>query len=653
MADLALEPLPEGTRLVHIGAHKTGTSSVQGAFHEQREQLRAHGVHYPGTDVSHMFAFRAMFGWGAVETQTAGQTRLGALRATLEEDTTSRVLLSSEELSWSDLDEVRRVRELVGPRSHVVLTLRDMGGFLPSMWQQMVRNGEPQPFDDWLAARLREPERVRAFHRTDGSWLTHRWAQVFGAQSVTVVVLQRSAPERLFSVFEQLLAIPAGTLTVSERNRGMTLPESEVVRLLNARTRELPATTALRRALVYHGPVMGMLDQWVPPAGTPRATVPQRHAEGVAELGRRVAEEVRASGVRVIGALDELARVSSDLPESNVTTTVPMDVATTALASLLERAEKIVVEARAGTRRRPRLTGVSLVPVPGRLVHVGPPHSGGQRLRAAFDASADALRARGVDLTTAEPAAGRRTFVSDDAWALDPGSVPDALLRGARVLITLRPVGDLLLGSYADHLRAGGTQTLRSWLSAALDTGGPGRVPLAAADGEDLLGVWTRRVGAQNVTVLVPPATDGALLVDAPARMLDLPTGAVQAGRVPRAMSDREAAVVRLRNGGVWARRASGLTTAQVRTALARWSTGPDEVPLGVPEGLQARVTALAELLVDRVTSSGAVVVGELTTVLRSPRTAGPTDFVDSSQVRLLSAARLLRSTLSARKDHE
>ncbi|UJP39549.1 hypothetical protein [Cellulomonas palmilytica] len=651
MADLTLEPLPEGTRLVHIGAHKTGTSSVQGAFHDQREQLQACGVQYPGTDVNHALAFRALFGWASAETQSAGQHRLGDLRAALEADTTSRVLLSSEELTWADLDEARRVRELVGPRSHVVLTLRDMGGFLPSMWQQAVRNGEPTAFDDWLAARLRRPERVRTFHRTDGSWLTHRWAQVFGPEDVTVVVLQRSAPERLFSVFEQLLAIPAGTLAVSERNRGMTLPESEVVRRLNVRTRGMRVPAARRRALLYRGPVTRMLHDWVPPAGTPRPTVPAPLAEGVAELGRRVADEVRASGVRVVGSLDELSRVPSDLPASNTTASVPMDVAAIALASLLERAETVVADAQAGRERRHRLDGVRLVPESGRLVHVGPPHAGGQRLRAAFARSADVLRAHGVDLTSDEPAAGRRTFVSDDAWALDPGAVRDADLRGARVLVTLRPLGDVLLGCYADHLLAGGTRTLRSWLAAALAAGGPGSVPVAAADGEDLLGVWSRRVGAGDVTVLVPRPSDGALLVDAPARMLDLPTGVVRVGRAPRPLSDREAAVLRLRNSGALGRRASGLTPAQVRTALARWVTGPDEVPLGVPEDLQPQVAALAELLVQRVEDSGAAVVGRPTTVLRPPRTAEPGDVVDAPWPRLVGAARLLRTTLTSRRD--
>ncbi|GEA79826.1 hypothetical protein [Cellulomonas uda] len=77
MADLVLEPLPEGTRLVHIGAHKTGTSSVQGAFHDQRAELQAAGVQYPGADVNHALAFRALFGGRASRRRRPGSTGWG------------------------------------------------------------------------------------------------------------------------------------------------------------------------------------------------------------------------------------------------------------------------------------------------------------------------------------------------------------------------------------------------------------------------------------------------------------------------------------------------------------------------------------------------------------------------------------------------
>src|SRR3954452_8721099 len=42
--------LPEGARLLHVGPQKTGTTSIQVALAEARDQLSAHGVHYPTGD---------------------------------------------------------------------------------------------------------------------------------------------------------------------------------------------------------------------------------------------------------------------------------------------------------------------------------------------------------------------------------------------------------------------------------------------------------------------------------------------------------------------------------------------------------------------------------------------------------------------------
>ena len=40
--------LPEGTRLLHIGPPKTGTTTVQAAFHAAAPRLTSQGVHYAG-----------------------------------------------------------------------------------------------------------------------------------------------------------------------------------------------------------------------------------------------------------------------------------------------------------------------------------------------------------------------------------------------------------------------------------------------------------------------------------------------------------------------------------------------------------------------------------------------------------------------------
>lgn len=44
-----LAALPAGTRLLHIGPHKTGTTAIQGALFAAKDMLPEHGVEFPAT----------------------------------------------------------------------------------------------------------------------------------------------------------------------------------------------------------------------------------------------------------------------------------------------------------------------------------------------------------------------------------------------------------------------------------------------------------------------------------------------------------------------------------------------------------------------------------------------------------------------------
>ena len=54
--------VPDGTRLVHIGPPKTGTTALQGAFHAARAAAEAQGVHYAGRNRHSMSAVQAVLG---------------------------------------------------------------------------------------------------------------------------------------------------------------------------------------------------------------------------------------------------------------------------------------------------------------------------------------------------------------------------------------------------------------------------------------------------------------------------------------------------------------------------------------------------------------------------------------------------------------
>ncbi len=54
--------LPEGTRLIHIGPPKTGTTYLQDAFRGNREAASAQGVHYAGQSHRRVEGVQAVMG---------------------------------------------------------------------------------------------------------------------------------------------------------------------------------------------------------------------------------------------------------------------------------------------------------------------------------------------------------------------------------------------------------------------------------------------------------------------------------------------------------------------------------------------------------------------------------------------------------------
>lgn len=308
-APATVEAVPAGTRIVHIGAAKTGTTSVQAAFAAAREQLAGLGVLYPGTGANHkaeMDRLLANRPGGALER----------LRTELAQHPEHRVLLSAERLAHQLAPGPQRVRELVGERAHVVLTLRSVADFLASMWQQEVKSGEVRDLDTWTRERLEAIDSYNLLRRDDGTGVARRWVREFGPEHVTVVVLERSSPGRLFEVFEGLCGLPAGTLRVSELNRGLTWTEAELVRAVNVR---IAASGAAERAdlrrLVHLGIVSGIVRDWSPEQGEARPVLPAWARAQVVEVAARLGDDVRASGARVVGDLAELERFPTrDMP---------------------------------------------------------------------------------------------------------------------------------------------------------------------------------------------------------------------------------------------------------------------------------------------------------------------------------------------------
>ncbi|MDT0477329.1 hypothetical protein RM863_34930 [Streptomyces sp. DSM 41014] len=305
-----LPPLPAGTRLLHIGPHKTGTTSIQGALFAARDRLPEHGVEFPARTRHPMEAALAACARPAMMGD-ATPTERHWTRLLRQVDATGRrtSVVSSEFFADAEDDATvaRIVEQLGGERVHVLVTLRPLARIMPSQWQQYVQNGLRMGYQDWLEHMLRKapydkpnPSFWRR-HRHDR--LVERWARAVGPERVTVVVVDDSDRGGLLRTFEALLGLPAGLLqpVPDAANRSLTLAETEMLRNLNKEFRGNGLPDELYSTLVRNGAVMHMKNACSPTPDDVRISTPGWALESAARIGARTAERITGLGVRVLG----------------------------------------------------------------------------------------------------------------------------------------------------------------------------------------------------------------------------------------------------------------------------------------------------------------------------------------------------------------
>ena len=329
--------LPEGTRLLHIGPHKTGTTSLQGALWTARADMLAQGVRHAGPTRNPSDAVRAVTGQPSPysETEPPPIRHWESLVHELETAKEPRIVVSSEFFSWADPAAVRRIVDDVGPtKVHVVVTLRPIARIMPSMWQQNVQAGQVGAFEDWLGAVLRRPEhRFWILHRHDQ--LIARWAAVVGLSHVTAIVVDEGDHAFLPRTFEQLLGLRPGTLAVGEdyANRSLTLPEVEAVRAFNVAFKAEGLPRAVHARIMRFGAAQEMKRRR-PPADERRVELPAWSVDRIGEIETEVVAGIRASGVRVIGDLEQLLRPPKAAPTTDTADGAPMAIPPEIAASM-------------------------------------------------------------------------------------------------------------------------------------------------------------------------------------------------------------------------------------------------------------------------------------------------------------------------------
>jgi hypothetical protein len=332
--------MPDGSVILHIGPHKTGTTALQGSLWAARDELPKQGVRLVGRSRNPAAAVRAVTGQVspyADDGRVPPMARWSRLAGEIRRARDSRVIVSSEFFAWADPTAIRRiVDELGADRVHIAVTLRPLRKIVPSMWQQNVQAGTVATIDAWLqdvldrqAGDARHP--FWTLHRHEE--LIGRWAAAVGVDRVTGVVVDDRDHDVLLHAFEDLLGLTRGTLAPQAdwQNRSLTLPEAEAVRAFNLafKGKDLPRG---RHARLMRFGAAQVMKQRAPSKDEARVALPAWAEPPIDGVQRDMVEGIARSGVRIVGDLGRLTeppREGAGAPTGTIAANIlPSDAAT-------------------------------------------------------------------------------------------------------------------------------------------------------------------------------------------------------------------------------------------------------------------------------------------------------------------------------------
>ncbi len=332
-----ISPVPVGTRLVHIGPAKTGTTALQGSLHSCRETLAKHGVEYAGKRRHSRTATTAI----TYERMPAGfrtdaPKQWARLARSIRTSRADRVILSSEILAGMSSSRAEQLVADLGGSVQIVLTTRPLANIVASRWQQQVQEGQTQAYTDWLHELFGTDRGSRGkpgfWQRFDLAGQIDRWGPIIGEENITFVVLDPKDRSMLLHSFEALLALPTGSLTPDSSLTNPSLDHRQIAALA-AFNRAFVADGRDRTEFLHALRGKALEGLKVEPVQSPSVKIatPRWVAEAANDAASPWIAALRASDAQVIGDPEHLLVDPADFEEAPK---APTEIATAAAGEL-------------------------------------------------------------------------------------------------------------------------------------------------------------------------------------------------------------------------------------------------------------------------------------------------------------------------------
>lgn len=199
---------------IHIGAHKTGTTSLQSCFEDQTKTLRKLGVLYPKTNWFHHSQHRLAFAMKGMRDPKTKELpdlaiEVAALNAAIAASDCPKIIISSEEFFSCSEDSIQALKAALDVDVvRVVATLRRPDTLFLSMYNQKVK----QPGNKFARAIQGFVKEPRSLDRDmNFKACMDPWIDAFGVENTTVLLYEDGS-----SIVQMLkvLGVPQDALPV-------------------------------------------------------------------------------------------------------------------------------------------------------------------------------------------------------------------------------------------------------------------------------------------------------------------------------------------------------------------------------------------------------------------------------------------------------
>jgi hypothetical protein len=360
---------------LHVGAMKTGTTFVQQKLIANRDALDRAGVLFPGPRwAQQVRAVQEAVRLDRSDPRIREEAR-GAWQAMADEMLAhrGRSILSMEFLSFAGKRQARRVVEsLSGADVDVVLTVRDISAIIPAQWQTSVHNGSQVSWPDYLRGvrtgvgwrarwgRYLPDPALRSFlQAADIPRMLDVWQKVAprGRLHVVTVPPGGSEPGLLWRRFTAVVGLDPDACPepAKKTNASIGFASTELLRRVNqalGRQRQTDYNNTVKNFLALES--LGARARL-----EGRARLDDASRAFAVGWNHRVREAITASGVDVVGDLDDLPLSVSSEP-SGFRPAPDQDQVLEAAALAVEAMDDLV--RRRARRRERREGGIELPP---------------------------------------------------------------------------------------------------------------------------------------------------------------------------------------------------------------------------------------------------------------------------------------------------